>query len=81
MLKERTYQQHAAVAGVGVDVVGEVGGDALVAVKDAEVAHAVHAIGVPQGIIAQVDAHREARHRLVVDVLTGTCHQQREQYY
>ena len=73
------HEQHAAIAGEGVDVIGEVGGNVLLAVEDAVLAHAMHAVGVPQGKIAQVDAYGEIGQRLVVDGVAGHAAKQCQQ--
>ena len=72
------HEQNAAIARKGVDIVREIGGQSLLAIEDAVIAHAVNAIGVPHGVSAQVDAHGEAGYRLVVNVVATACHHQRE---
>ena len=68
---EALDEQHAPVASVGVGCIGEVAGQSLLAVEDDVVAHAVHAVGGPQGIGAQVDAHREVGHNFVVHLVAA----------
>lgn len=66
--------QHAAVASVGVGSIVKVAGQLLLTVEDDIFAHAVHPVGRPQGIGAQIDAHREVGHYSVVDLVASGEH-------
>ena len=71
-------EQHAAIAGVGVGVIGKIGRQLLGPAEESIIAHTGHTIGVPQGISAQVEAHGVGRHLFVVHFVASRGGEQRD---